>query len=66
VTNVDRLEQEIQQLNRAELAAFREWFVEYDSEEWDRQIEDDARAGKLESLASEALAAHEAGKTKEI
>jgi len=66
MTGVGRLEQEIQKLSRAELAAFREWFVEYDSEEWDRQIEDDARAGKLEVLASEALAAHEAGKTKEL
>ena len=64
--DVSRLEQEIQQLSREELAAFREWFVRYDSEEWDRQIEDDALSGRLDALASEALTAHEAGKTREL
>ena len=64
--DVRRLEQEVQQLNREELAAFREWFVQYDSEEWDRQIEGDAQSGRLDALASEALASHEAGKTREL
>jgi len=64
--DMSKLEQEIQQLSREELAAFREWFVQYDSEEWDRQIEDDALSGKLDALASEALTAHEAGKTREL
>jgi hypothetical protein len=53
-------------LNRDELLAFRRWFREYDSDEWDRQIEGDVRAGKLDKLAEEALAEHRAGKSKEI
>ncbi len=64
MTRVEKLEREVQGLNRAELAAFREWFREYDSNEWDQQIEEDVRAGKLDQLAAEALAAHKAGKTK--
>jgi len=66
MTRVEKLEQRVQKLSREELAAFRDWFRSYDSDEWDRQIEQDVRAGKLDSLADEAIAAHEAGRTKEL
>jgi hypothetical protein len=63
---VKKLEQEVEKLNRSELAAFRKWFQAYDSERWDREIEGDVRAGRLEKLAKEALAAHKVGKSKEL
>lgn len=66
MTRVQMLEQEIKQLTRGELAAFREWFQEYDEAEWDRQIEEDAVAGKFDKLAEKALADHKAGRTTEI
>jgi hypothetical protein len=66
MTKVEKIEQDIRKLNRDELLAFRRWFREYDSDEWDRQIEEDVRAGKLDKLAEEALAEHRAGKSKEI
>lgn len=66
MTKVEKIEQDIRKLNRDELLAFRRWFREYDSDEWDRQIEDDVRAGKLDKLAEEALVAHRAGKSKEL
>lgn len=66
MTKVEKLEREVQKLSQTELAAFREWFHEYDSNEWDRQIEEDVQAGKLDKLAEEALATHKAGKTTEL
>jgi hypothetical protein len=66
MTRVQRLEQEISQLNATELASFRKWFQEYDSVEWDRQIEEDALAGKLDRLAEKAIADHKAGRTREL
>ena len=66
MTRVEKLEQTLQKPSLEELAAFRDWFRSYDSDEWDRQIEQDVRAGKLDSLADEAIAAHEAGRTKEL
>ena len=66
MTRVQMLEQEVKQLTSDELAAFREWFQEYDAAEWDRQIEEDALAGKFDKLAEEALADHKAGRTTEI
>ena len=63
---IEKIGREIQCLSPSELAAFRKWFRDFDAEAWDRQIEEDARKGKLDKLADEAVAAHRAGKTKEL
>ena len=66
MTKIEKIEQDVRKLKRNELPAFRRWFREFDSDEWDRQIEEDVLAGKLDKLAEEALAAHRAGKSKEL
>jgi hypothetical protein len=66
MSTVEKLENQVQKLNRDELAAFRHWFRKYDSDEWDIEIEEDIRAGRLDNLAEEAIRAHKAGRTKEI
>jgi hypothetical protein len=63
---VENIEREIQKHTASELKAFRTWFRQFDSDQWDRQIEEDVRAGQLDRLAEEALAAHRAGKSKEL
>ena len=60
---VDKIEQEVQALSPEELAQFRAWFLEYDWEAWDRQIERDSQSGRLDDLAAKALRDHAAGKT---
>jgi len=66
MTKLEKLENEVQRLNPDELAAFRDWFRRYDSDEWDKEIERDVSAGRLDKLAGEAIAAHKAGRTREI
>ena len=66
MTKVQELEQEVRKLAPSELAAFRKWFQDFDSHNWDSQIEEDALTGKLDHLAQKALADHKAGKTSEI
>jgi hypothetical protein len=66
MTTLETLEQEVAQLRPADLAEFRRWFAEFDAAAWDAQIEADAGAGKLDSLAAEALAEYKAGKALEI
>lgn len=66
MTRVQRLEQEITELTPSERSALRKWFQEYDAAEWDRQIQEDALAGRLDELAERALAEHRAGRTTEI
>jgi hypothetical protein len=63
VSKIERLEDEVRALSTEELAAFREWFREFDSDAWERQIGADASAGRLDSLAHKALRAHRAGKS---
>ncbi len=66
MTKVEKLEREVQNLSAEELASFREWFVVYDAAEWDREIEEDARAGKLDRLADAALTEHRAGRSRKL
>jgi hypothetical protein len=66
MADVRKIEREIRDLSPEELAAFRKWFREFDAEAWDRQIEEDIRAGKLDALADTALKAFESGKCTEI
>ena len=61
--NVEKLERQVKDLSSEELAAFRKWFLAYDWEVWDRQLEQDVAAGKLDALAEKALRDHAAGKS---
>jgi hypothetical protein len=63
---IEKIEQDIQALSPEELAQFRAWFLEYDWATWDRQIERDAEAGRLDDLATRALRDHAPGKTTPI
>ena len=63
---VEHIEQQIQSLSTEELATFRAWFVEHDWAEWDRQLERDIGAGKLEVIGEKALRDHASGKTTRL
>lgn len=63
---VEKIEAEVKALSAEELAVFRDWYTAYDAEMWDKQIEADAAAGKLDKLAAQALAGYRAGKAREI
>lgn len=60
------LEKAIASLPKSELKEFRAWFAEYDSENWDSQIESDIDSGKLSKLGKRALEEHQKNKTKII
>jgi hypothetical protein len=57
------LENAVAGLRPDELAKFRAWFVEFDADAWDRQIEQDVAAGRLDAMAEEALEDYRAGRT---
>ena len=63
MSNVEQVESQVMGLSADELKAFRDWFANFDSEVWDRQIEADSKRGALASLASPALTDHEAGRS---
>ncbi|MDO9453774.1 MAG: hypothetical protein Q7J29_13050 [Stagnimonas sp.] len=66
MTTVLAIEQAIQKLPAADLAAFRRWFSQFDEAAWDKQIEADAASGRLDAMAAEALADYRSGKAKAL
>ncbi|ESQ15050.1 MAG: hypothetical protein N838_33045 [Thiohalocapsa sp. PB-PSB1] len=66
MTTIEILEEQVKSLSEDDLTEFRRWFLDWDNDEWDRQIERDATAGKLDALASAALAEYNAGQPREI
>ncbi len=60
MSKMQELEVQIAALSAEELTAFREWFVRFDAQAWDRQFEADVQAGKLDTLAAQALRDHAA------
>jgi len=61
---IENIENEVRSLTDAELAKFREWFIEFDA--WDRQLERDSASGKLAELAKKSLSDHKSGKSTEL
>ena len=60
--SLKQLETAISALPPAELAAFAQWFEEYWADEWDRRIEADVAAGRLDAAGRQADAEFEAGR----
>jgi hypothetical protein len=63
---VQEIEQAVTRLSQQELVLFRRWFEAFDNQAWDKQIEADAKSGKLDAIADKALTEYRAGKAKEI
>jgi hypothetical protein len=55
MSTLEEIEDAVRRLSFKELAAFRAWFAQLDSAAWDRQIEEDVAAGRLDALADEGL-----------
>jgi hypothetical protein len=66
MSKIKDIEKEVRQLKPDELRDFRKWFWEFDAEAWDRQFENDALSGKLDSLAETALKSFKSGHCSEI
>ena len=66
MTKLEEIESAITRLPPDELAKLRDWFEEFASQQWDAQIERDAKAGKLDWFAEEARAELAAGRTREF
>ena len=63
---IEQIEAAILNLSETDFAKLRNWLLELDYQQWDRQLEQDILDGKLDDLAKEALAEFEAGEYQEI
>ncbi len=51
--SVHQLEAAVTELSSAEFSSFAKWFDEYKADQWDRQIEADAKTGRLDAFLAE-------------
>ena len=52
---LEKIQAEIEFLSHEEYDRLRQWFLKRDWEKWDKQIEADSQAGKLDFLIKEAF-----------
>lgn len=66
MTQIEAIQAEIESLSSADFARLQEWIAERDWQNWDRQIERDSAAGKLDLLQEEVQAAKQQGELREL
>ncbi len=62
--SVEELESLVSGLPPAEFARFSQWFEEFVAAQWDRQIEQDMKVGRLDAALKRADGHYEAGRCK--
>ena len=66
MSTVKEIESAITQLEPKDVHAVADWLQEYREALWDKQIETDAKAGRLDKLMEEAKQDHLAGRCKPL
>ena len=66
MSNLSDIEQSVSKLPDQEFTRFRQWFLEFENNKWDLQIEQDINENKLSNMANEAVADYKKGKFKSL
>lgn len=66
MASIEEIKSAIETLSPLEFARLRNWLLEKDWHEWDRQIEADSEAGKLDFLIDEAAEEKANGTLKDL
>ena len=66
MSRIEEIESAVAELPKRDLARFRDWFAQFEARLWDREMEEDVAAGRLDDLAEEALRDHDSGHTTEL
>ncbi len=66
MTTVVEIQRAIEELTESDYAALREWLLERDWEKWDREIEADSKAGRLNFLDDRLAEAKRQGTLKDL
>jgi hypothetical protein len=64
--SVTEIEAAITELSTNDFAELREWFRAYQEKLWDKQIEHDLEAGRLDAVLAEVDAEYDAGLSRPL
>jgi hypothetical protein len=63
---IEEIKNAVDSLPKAEYRQLRDWFLERDWEQWDKQIQSDSESGKLDFLVEEAMDEKSRGKLRDL
>ena len=66
MTKVQEIQTAIESLPREEYVRLRQWFSVRDWDLWDKEIEEDSEAGRLDFLVQEAIEEKEKDRLKDL
>ena len=66
MTKLEQIQSTIETLSSSEIAKLRDWLDKLNARLFDEKIERDAKAGKLDKLADQALADHARGLSRKL
>lgn len=66
LTRLEQLERAVTDLPAQEFEAFARWFEELAASRWDRRIEQDSAAGRLDSISDAVLETFRKGGTRPL
>lgn len=66
MSKIEELKSTIEALPEDEFIELRQWFSEKDWQKWNKQIEEDSKAGKLDFLVKEAMSEKKRSKLKDL
>ena len=66
MTTADEVQKAITDLPKSEYDKLIRWLQEYDWEQWDRELEEDVEAGRLDFLAERVAEARRQGTLKDL
>jgi hypothetical protein len=66
MSTVEDIEKAVAELPPDQLARFRAWFEAFDAARFDEKIERDAKAGKFDQFAEQAIADYRTGRAREL
>ena len=64
--SIKEIESAIKNLSPEEFARFQEWYDSFEADHWDRQLEEDINAGRLEKLSRQAVDDFRKGRCTEL
>ena len=66
MTTVKAIEKAVSELPPEKLSIFRSWFARFDAVLWDKQMEEDAKTGRMDAILVKVCESYKKGKCKEL
>lgn len=64
--NLIEVERAVAKFSTEDFEAFRNWFADFEMSQWDKEIEEDSKAGRLDAMLGKAMEDYRAGRASDL